>query len=386
MSSASDSIEAQVWQELMPQADDYRVVRSFWLASLTLLFYEIMVTYDDEIEFMWHGRFVWTRLLYFVNRYFPFINLIFDNIFEATARSSDLSLCNFWYQWFLYANFIMRISMSGILIMRLYLMYRCNRTLLFTLCAMLIVELAIETTLIAEVIYNLKDITLPADITISTCVAVGIKKWAWAYWVPVMVWESLLLALSLYRSAQQAREEAGTPRLMAVLLRDSVLYFGGALASILANFIVWRAQVMALFFALIPVNIALNSVLGCRMMLHIARAGRKHQQAIAEQAIPLASRGSVEDDGDDGKDGGDNVSDPKPSRPPSPSLARSPRTSSTAPLKSSTSDHHSASPSQSLSCSPESSAGADDDVIDINSAASVRLNWDIYAKRNDLYQ
>ncbi|KAH9923853.1 uncharacterized protein B0H18DRAFT_955698 [Fomitopsis serialis] len=166
--------------------------------------------------------------------------------------------CNFWYQWFLYANFIMRISMSGILIMRLYLMYRCNRTLLITLCAMLIVELAIETTLIAEVIYGLKgrfnatDIILPADSLISTCVADGIKKWAWAYWVPVMVWESLLLALSLYRSAQQAREEAGTPRLMVVLLRDSVLYFGGALASILANFIVWKAQVTALFFALIP--------------------------------------------------------------------------------------------------------------------------------------
>ncbi|TFY60834.1 hypothetical protein EVJ58_g4898 [Rhodofomes roseus] len=76
MSSASDTYDAQSWQELMPDAKDYRVVRSFWVASLTLLTYEIMVTFDDEVEFMWRGRFVWTRSLYYVNRYFPLINLM----------------------------------------------------------------------------------------------------------------------------------------------------------------------------------------------------------------------------------------------------------------------------------------------------------------------
>lgn len=58
-----------------------------------------------------------------------------------------------------------------------------------------------------------------------------------------MIWESLLLALSLYKSAQQARAEEGTPHLMVVLLRDSILYFGGALATILANFIIWKSEV-----------------------------------------------------------------------------------------------------------------------------------------------
>lgn len=87
------------------------------------------------------------------------------------------------------------------------------------------------------------DLELPSSLPVTGCVAWNIKPYAWAYWVPTMIWESLLLALSLYKSARQAREEAGTPHLMVVILRDSILYFGGALATILANFIIWRAQV-----------------------------------------------------------------------------------------------------------------------------------------------
>ena len=85
---------------------------------------------------------------------------------------------------------------------------------------------------------------LPGSIPVTGCVSVtGIKPYAWAYWVPTMIWETLLLVLSLYKSVQQTRREEGTPHLMVVILRDSILYFGGALATILANFIIWRAQV-----------------------------------------------------------------------------------------------------------------------------------------------
>ncbi|TFY60837.1 hypothetical protein EVJ58_g4897 [Rhodofomes roseus] len=269
--------------------------------------------------------------------------------------------------------------------MRLYIMYRCNRALLITLCAIFVVELTVETTIIAEVIYNLKDITLSIDIPVSGCVAVGIKQWAWAYWVPVMIWEALLLVLSLYRSAQQAREEAGTPHLMVVLLRDSVLYFGGALASILANFIVWKVQATALFFAFIPLIMALNSVLGCRMMLHITRAGRKHVQATAKESYLLTSDISI-DDADDGSKAGDDDVSESDHHASLPSLARTPRVPSVAPVRNSTSTAgrsavSSPSPSSWLGLS---TTGACEDVIEITSTASEHLNWDIYARRNDL--
>lgn len=74
-----------------------------------------------------------------------------------------------------------------------------------------------------------------------------------------MIWEALLLALSLYKSAQQVRAEEGTPHLMVVLLRDSVLYFGGALATILSNFIIWKSEVRTVYRVSYPRRIDTNS-------------------------------------------------------------------------------------------------------------------------------
>lgn len=48
------------------------------------------------------------------------------------------------------------ISHLAILIMRLYIMYRCNRTFLITLCTLFVAELTIEIVIMAEVIYGLQ--------------------------------------------------------------------------------------------------------------------------------------------------------------------------------------------------------------------------------------
>ena len=51
--------------------------------------------------------------------------------------------------------------------------------------------------------------------------------------------ESVLFLLAVAKSVQVARSESNTPRILAILLRDSVLYFGGVIAVILTNLIIW---------------------------------------------------------------------------------------------------------------------------------------------------
>ncbi|KAI0725301.1 hypothetical protein C8Q72DRAFT_611925 [Fomitopsis betulina] len=144
---------------------------------------------------------------------------------------------------------------------------------------------------------------------------------------------------------------------MVVLLRDSVLYFGGALATILSNFIIWKSESQALFFALVPVNIAINSVLGCRMMLHITRAGHS----------------------------GDVTADTEEPQARSSSVTEHSLSSSCAPLNhgpASQSDH---ARSSSLTDSADGLGPvAYGPVIEISRDVSILRDWDIYAKRNDL--
>lgn len=270
---------------------DYRLARSFWLASLVLILYDFILTVGDEILYMWRGRFVWTRMLFWLNRYWPLLNLVFDNITLATTNVTDVPFCTFWWRWFMYATIISRISISGILILRLYVIYRCNRKLLLILCTLFAAELSIECVLLVKIFNNLKpfpDFLLISAVTqqVTGCIPGSIASYAWAYWIPVLIFESVLFTLSLAMSIKQSLSDKSSPYLMRVLLRDSVIYFGGALGSILMNFVVWGLHAASLFLAFLPVVIVANSILGSRLMLHIQKASRRRQR-VQQQAQEL---------------------------------------------------------------------------------------------------
>ena len=55
----------------------------------------------------------------------------------------------------------------------------------------------------------------------------------------MIVFESTLFILAVSRSIQFAFGGGTTPHLMFILIRDSVMYFGGILAVVLTNCIVW---------------------------------------------------------------------------------------------------------------------------------------------------
>ena len=63
----------------------------------------------------------------------------------------------------------------------------------------------------------------------------------WPYWIPVLIFETTLVALAIGRSIFYGLSRYGTPRTLSWLVRDSILYFGGTAAFMLANFVIWIA-------------------------------------------------------------------------------------------------------------------------------------------------
>ena len=67
------------------------------------------------------------------------------------------------------------------------------------------------------------------------------NKHIWAYWVPMLAFESTLFMLAVVKAFEVARQEVNTSKILAVLLRDSVIYFGGIVAIILTNLVISSA-------------------------------------------------------------------------------------------------------------------------------------------------
>lgn len=218
----------------------------------------------------------------------------------------------------MYATIITRISISAILILRLHVVYKCNRKLSLGLCALFVAELSVECVILAKIFYNLQVIPVfilsqvPPQVVhgITGCIPASIVPYAWAYWIPVFFFESVLFVLSAYKCLQYAREDTKRTYLMRVLLRDSIMYFGGVLSAILLNFVIWVLQIERLFVAFIPLVIIANSMLGCHMLLHIQKAARRYQYRargrtqhgnrrafVIDIAVPEAEHGEEEHPG-----------------------------------------------------------------------------------------
>ena len=92
---------------------------------------------------------------------------------------------------------------------------------------------------------------------------VDIPPWSWAYWIPLVIFDTTLFLLSLWKTvAIFAIPPASPPRILVVLLKDSFVYFGGVMLWSIANFVAWYYQPVSpvnYFCRFIPFTGALNS-------------------------------------------------------------------------------------------------------------------------------
>ena len=74
---------------------------------------------------------------------------------------------------------------------------------------------------------------LPENVTVGAT--------TWTYWVPAAVFELTLVVLGVAKFVQAAGSGNRQPRIMSILLRDSIVYFGGMWSTILCCLCVWMS-------------------------------------------------------------------------------------------------------------------------------------------------
>ncbi|KAH9940268.1 hypothetical protein B0H21DRAFT_754870 [Amylocystis lapponica] len=255
---------------LVSLLDDYRLARYMFILCLALIIYDYCLTFHDEIKYMFGRRFVWTKLLFLLNRYWPLTFILMDNAVLALVTGSN-KFCVVWFYFFAFATFPAHFSIGAILVARLHVMYGCRPKILFWLCAVFALELTSATAIIGVVAYNLRVVTLPPSYT--GCVPTNIAHYAWMYWLPIATFETTLFTLAFAKSVAIARSESHTvPYVMAVLLRDSVAYFGCAAVVIFVNLVAWYLASQRMFCPFLSSAFTMRSILGCRLLLNIHKA------------------------------------------------------------------------------------------------------------------
>ncbi|KAJ7171089.1 hypothetical protein C8R46DRAFT_1262130 [Mycena filopes] len=243
------------------------------VSSLCLYVYDFLLTFPMEVEYFWKSPRSFVKVMFFWNRYFTFPTIAYLT-FSEINRLPTASLCVLGFSLVISVLILPRRCFAGqttgiilsivciggaqvIMQIRVHALYAQNQALKIILSILFFMAVASELGIaIAKLVTDsvtVQPIPFLVD-PLSLCVET-IPKFLIGYPVPMMVFDTILLILVVYKAYLIQREEAATSvdkvwtgaRLVRVMFRDSVIYFACTVGINLFNLLVWLLAPYDLF-------------------------------------------------------------------------------------------------------------------------------------------
>ncbi|RDX54440.1 hypothetical protein OH76DRAFT_962163 [Lentinus brumalis] len=234
------------------------------LVGFTALLYDHCVTVSDEILLIWRPRKGVVSTIFLLNRYFIPIMLALD-IYESFGNAAaSITFCKVWTVVQGYLTIASYISIHAIVAWRVYAIYNGQRWVcrLLWIAGFLnfAISAGITTASLIPTIAHLRPYH-------HACVG-SAPNYIWSIWLPSVVFETLLFALTIRAMFIQGQRES-LSSLSLLLYRDGMLYFIAVTFCSLFSLMVWALAGpdllgLARYFALAMVNIA-----GSRLVLNL---------------------------------------------------------------------------------------------------------------------
>ncbi|KAH8103543.1 hypothetical protein BXZ70DRAFT_1005942 [Cristinia sonorae] len=205
-------------------------VRYAEAAASVIIVYDHLITLHSEIELIWRASWSLGKCLFLLNRYYTLSVMVFNNYGTH------------WVHWQGADGVIAFTFGELILQLRLYALYAQNKAILVVMVITFIGGLAASTTLM---VLSMIKITAISHLVpgLSFCIPLNSPKTFYAFWIPVLLSETVLCVLALWRGLQSYFQLRGIQRstysLFDILIRDSCLYYVVIFAVYLFNLITW---------------------------------------------------------------------------------------------------------------------------------------------------
>ncbi|KAH0582250.1 hypothetical protein H2248_011895 [Termitomyces sp. 'cryptogamus'] len=176
-----------------------------------------------------------------------------------------------------------------ILQMRIYAMYSLNKKVLVLMGVSFIFATSTSATIMGIVLSKINASALPFPGLIF-CVPENVNTHFYAFWIPILAFESLLCFLALYKGYETFRSTSPSilpgHHLVQILLWDSVLYFVVLFATYLTNFLIFLIASQNLLEIPIGFSVAMSCVMGNRISLNVRNVNREFD--LAHDSVKLA--------------------------------------------------------------------------------------------------
>ncbi|TDL18504.1 hypothetical protein BD410DRAFT_793209 [Rickenella mellea] len=264
---------------------DARTVDRSGVAACVCLIYEIFITFDQEVEYIWKSRWTLPKVLYLWTRYFAlFVQVI--AIAESTSMKVTTTVCAGWAYFEGITGQMLVMGVELLLMLRVWALYKRDRRVLYFLVALYIAEVTANTVILGMSLPGIKSVPplrglFPPDFPLSGCFPIKVPKFFFSYWIPTLIFESVLFILMTLNFVRLARGNKPMP-LLTLFFRDGTVYYAVIFAALLIQVLLYELVNSALAQVAIGWQLTMFSIMGARLVLNLraASVGRSDYETV----------------------------------------------------------------------------------------------------------
>jgi len=263
------------------------------VAASMFIFWEHCITFNEEVDLIWRSKWNLVSLLCFVIRYMTLAIRVVELVFYTNVSGlihPSLSQCIAWLRFEAASGQILFFSVEIVLIMRVFAFYGRNKLLLAGLITLFVCESCARIVILGITIPKIVIIPSPLspNLHLGACLVEQVPALFSNYWVPGLIFESILFMLVAARFIQtKLHAEIDSPDVLIVFVRDGAWAF-----TLIFGVLLWST----LSFELTPVkgDVALTwlySVLGfcgSRLILNLRGAAAERTALTDDEGLEFA--------------------------------------------------------------------------------------------------
>ncbi|EIN06716.1 hypothetical protein PUNSTDRAFT_145229 [Punctularia strigosozonata HHB-11173 SS5] len=256
------------------------------LAALVFLVWDILITMDDEIKFMWFKNWSYTKALYFFVRYFAVMVQV-STLLVGTELTPQFHFtshdCFIWQVWQGAAAIALEMAVDIVLILRLYAMYGRNRTVGIVIVAAFVVEVIGMAVSLA--------LALPLITYDHICTVTSAPPALAIYAGFAIIYQGILFGFTAVQFVKSVRTGWGRTRVLTILIRDGTwaffLIFFIMLLQVMLYAVPDHGPYTGIFFGWLLTSF---SFCGYRLLINVQSLALQHSRSHLGSSSAFTSR------------------------------------------------------------------------------------------------
>jgi hypothetical protein len=239
------------------------------VGSATVLLYDHLITLDQEIDLVWKRDWSLLKGVFIFHRYLGLLGVIIE-LFAIMSPDVTDSICTWWFYFEFWGYTSIVLTSELVLLLWIFFLYNRRRDILAFLSVLFVAQ-AVSVVVILGKSFAQLSITAHIDHTrIAFCSLKHDTAFFSWYWLPVLLYNSAILALFIIKSTDAFRASY-IPRVHGIY-RRSLINFLAIFIVYLVCCILWIAGDFAL--GQIPVGFALafSITSSTRLLINIRHA------------------------------------------------------------------------------------------------------------------